>query len=183
MQPASGITVREATAADIPAIRDLSSRIWREHYPGIISREQIDYMLERMYGAPVIAGEMASKGYRYVLVLAGTVPVGYLSFRRKENGRTVLISKLYLLPALHGRGIGRMMLAYVRDEALRSGARTICLFVNRNNRKAIRAYERFGFAKAAEVATDIGGGFVMDDYRMELSLTPDGIQRAPAMGA
>ncbi|MBS1128301.1 MAG: hypothetical protein H6Q96_681, partial [Nitrospirae bacterium] len=49
-------------------------------------------------------------------------------------------------------------------------AKSLYLFVNKNNTKAIRAYERFGFVKARAVVTDIGSGFVMDDYRMELVL-------------
>ena len=165
-----GITFPTATAADIPVIQDLSSRIWRQHYPGIITRGQIDYMLAKMYAADVIRDEILRKGYRYVLVMERDAPVGYLAYRYEDRTHEVLISKLYLLPSLHGRGIGRQMLQQVKDDAVRQGAASIILFVNKNNVKAIAAYERFGFLKAEAVVTDIGGGFVMDDYRMVLSL-------------
>jgi ribosomal protein S18 acetylase RimI-like enzyme len=62
------------------------------------------------------------------------------------------------------------MLQHVRDDAVSRGAKTVHLFVNKNNLKAIVAYERFGFIKAEAVVTAIGGGFVMDDYRMVLDL-------------
>jgi ribosomal protein S18 acetylase RimI-like enzyme len=164
------ITFRTASAGDIPAIQDLSSRIWREHYPGIISNAQIDYMLGKMYAADVIRDEIGHKGYRYVLVMSGDEAVGYIAYRFEALNATVLISKLYLLPSLHGKGIGRRMLQQVKDDAVSRGAKMVHLFVNKNNLKAIAAYERFGFIKAAAVVTDIGGGFVMDDYRMELDL-------------
>ncbi len=167
----SEIIFRPATAGDIPVIQDLSSRIWREHYPGIITNEQIDYMLGKMYNADVIRDEMEKQGSRYVIVADGNAPVGYISYRVGDTAHTVLISKLYLLPSLHGRGIGARMLQYVKEDALRAGARLVYLYVNKNNVKAIRAYERFGFSKAVALVTDIGGGFVMDDYRMELDLT------------
>jgi GNAT superfamily N-acetyltransferase len=170
MRQMQDITFRTAGRDDIPLIRDLSSRIWREHYPGIISREQIDYMLGKMYAPDVIADEMEDRGYRYVIVAAGPVPVGYIAYRCDVEARLVLLSKLYLLPELHRRGIGGRMLRYVKDEALRAGARSIHLFVNKKNRQAIRAYELFGMVKTEELVTDIGGGFVMDDYRMELDL-------------
>jgi ribosomal protein S18 acetylase RimI-like enzyme len=38
--------------------------------------------------------------------------------------------------------------------------------VNKKNQKAIRAYERAGFAVAESVINEFGDGFVMDDYRM-----------------
>ncbi len=164
------IIFRRVTAVDIPVIQDLSSRIWREHYPGIITHAQIDYMLERMYAADILRAEIADKEYQYVIVSHSSIPIGYICYRRENGAHAVALGKLYLLPSLHGKGIGARMLQYVKDDALRTGARLIYLFVNKNNRKAIRAYERFGFVKAGAVVRDIGGGFVMDDYRMELSL-------------
>ena len=53
-------TILPATADDIPVLRDLAQRIWHAHYSGIISREQIDYMLARMYAAEVIRSELAA---------------------------------------------------------------------------------------------------------------------------
>jgi diamine N-acetyltransferase len=165
------ITFRPATGEDIPIIQDLSGRIWREHYPGIITREQIDYMLGKMYASDVIRDEIISKGHRYVIVSAGTRPIGFIAYRHEDKTRAVLISKLYLLPSFHGQGIGRKMLGHVKDNALKTGAQTLYLFVNKNNGKAIAAYERFGFVKAGAVVSDIGSGFVMDDYRMEFDLS------------
>ncbi len=164
------IVFRRAEIADIPVIQDLSSRIWREHYPGIITHAQIDYMLERMYSGDVIQDEMGNRGYQFVIVSSEGKPVGYISYRREDASHAVMLSKLYLLPSLHGRGIGTRMLQYVRDDASRMGAQKVYLFVNKSNVKAIRVYELSGFIKAQEVVTDIGGGFVMDDYRMELDL-------------
>ena len=69
------ITIQPATPDDIPALRALARRIWHEYYPGIISREQIDYMLARMYDAAVIREELA-QGVAWDLVRRQTVPVG-----------------------------------------------------------------------------------------------------------
>ncbi len=170
MAPLDETVFRTATVDDIPLIRDLASRIWREHYPGIITGAQIDYMLERMYAPEVMRDEIARKGYRYVLAKRGNDPAGFAAYVHEPAEHAIKISKLYLLPSLHGKGIGRQMLQLVKDEALRAGARTVTLFVNKRNTKAILAYERFGFFKAREVVTDIGGGFVMDDYQMALQL-------------
>jgi hypothetical protein len=41
--------IKKATVQDIPLIQDVASQSWRKHYPGILSTEQIEYMLELMY--------------------------------------------------------------------------------------------------------------------------------------
>ena len=48
------------------------------------------------------------------------------------------------------------------------------LTVNRNNAGSIAFYERAGFRKTNELVTDIGAGFVMDDWRMAKSVAPAG---------
>lgn len=58
------------------------------------------------------------------------------------------------------------------DCAREVGARTIWLTVNRRNERAIGAYRRAGFREVRAQVTDIGGGYVMDDYIMELETTP-----------
>jgi ribosomal protein S18 acetylase RimI-like enzyme len=44
------------------------------------------------------------------------------------------------------------------------------LAVNKHNAQAIAAYRKNGFRVADAVVKDIGGGFVMDDYIMELAV-------------
>ncbi len=71
-----------------------------------------------------------------------------------------------MLPSVHGKGIGRMLIEHVEQAARSQGCDTVVLNVNKNNAGAISAYERCGFAKCEAVVVDIGGGFVMDDYVM-----------------
>ena len=50
------------------------------------------------------------------------------------------------------------------------GFEAMYLTVNKYNELGIRAYEGTGFETIDSVETDIGGGFIMDDYIMELKL-------------
>jgi GNAT superfamily N-acetyltransferase len=167
----ASLTIRPATPADIQTLRTLAGAIWREYYPSILSAGQIDYMLTQMYEPEVIRQEMASDVI-WQLAIHADEPVGYLSFDHDKRAETITLRKLYLQPRLHGRGIGRQLIDHVKAAATTAGARTISLRVNRSNARAIRAYEQAGFSISGSLVSDIGGGFVMDDYVMTFEIQP-----------
>lgn len=162
--------IRPATEADAEAISRLADVIWRAHYPGVISPEQIEFMLARMYALDTLRGEMRTGGIRYELLSAGGELSGFASFGPAGPPGVFKLHKLYLRPALHGRGLGSRLLRHCEDEACKLGARRLILAVNKRNTKAIAAYERNGFTIAESVCVDIGGGFVMDDFVMAKEL-------------
>jgi ribosomal protein S18 acetylase RimI-like enzyme len=67
---------------------------------------------------------------------------------------------------MHGFGLGSRLLQRVEREVRGGAGRRLILSVNKRNAKAIAAYQRNDFVIAESVVTDIGGGFVMDDYVM-----------------
>lgn len=163
---------RAATPADLETIRELADRIWHACYPGLITPEQIRYMLGWMYAPHKLAGELA-RGVTYELVEHAGKPVGYLAHELQAGGATLHLNKLYLLPEWHGLGLGQRMLRRVLTAARGAGAVEVELRVNRGNTRAVRAYERAGFRITATVCQDIGAGYVMDDYVMRRPVTAD----------
>lgn len=155
-----------ASGEHLPAIAELAGVIWRACYPGIISRAQIDYMLARMYTLDTMREEICSQGIHYDLLLVDGKPAGFASYGPASESGVMKLHKLYLLPELHGCGLGSRLLQHCEREVRAAGARRLILSVNKRNAKAIAAYKRNGFVVADSVVTDIGGGFVMDDYIM-----------------
>jgi ribosomal protein S18 acetylase RimI-like enzyme len=149
---------------DIPVLRALAERIWRGSYAEMISPEQMEYMLGRMYSEETIRRELA-EGVLWELVRLSGEPIGFLSITFGTDG-VAKLNKLYLLPELQGRGLGQGMLARVFAVAVERGAREVRLQVNKGNVRAQRVYERAGFRIAEAAVFDIGGGFVMDDFVM-----------------
>lgn len=160
---------RPATGADISRLRELAHKIWWECYPGIITPEQIRFMLEWMYGEREI-GRQIGEGIAWeVIETAEGSAIGFLSYHAEPDGR-VKLEKLYVLPAMQGMGIGGRALAHVLERAKELGATSLWMQVNKQNKKAIAAYLKAGFQIAKEAVFEIGGGYVMDDYLMERAL-------------
>jgi ribosomal protein S18 acetylase RimI-like enzyme len=160
-----------AAEADLPAISKLAGVIWRACYPGIITRAQIDFMLARMYALETMRGEIQSQGIRYERLLVGNEFAGFASYGPTKQPAVFKLHKIYLHPDWQGRGLGSLLLQHCEREIRKSGARRLILSVNKRNAKAIAAYQQNGFVIAESVVTDIGGGFVMDDYIMAKELT------------
>ena len=155
-------------AADVESIlkiEKLANEIWSEHYTGIVSKEQIDYMLANLQSAEAIEKQI-DEGYMYYLVIDNNgKEIGYLAFLQKEG--ECLLSKIYLKKESRGKGYGRQALEFVCHVAKLSKAKKVKLFVNKKNTSSIEAYKRCGFNIAEALVSDAGNGFVLDDYRME----------------
>lgn len=161
---------RVETDDDIAAVFRLVATIWPVCYCGILSDEQIGYMLGTMYAPETIRRETAG-GTPFFLVEAEGAPIGVLSFDAAPDARGVVeLHKIYLLPAWWSRGIGRRLLRHVAESAAAAGAKAVELNVNQNNARAIRAYTRAGFAVARSFVEDIGGGFSKIDHVMRKEL-------------
>lgn len=72
-----------------------------------------------------------------------------------------------MLPETQGTGLGRQFFELVKEQALENNQNAIFLNVNQYN-KAINFYAKLGFSKVKDEVIDIGNGFVMDDYVMEV---------------
>ncbi|MDI9470185.1 MAG: GNAT family N-acetyltransferase [Bacillota bacterium] len=145
----------------IAELARLAAEIWQEAFTYMISGEQISYMLERFQSVPALTRQIESEGYRYWFVSAGSETAGYLGVQ--PRGETLFLSKVYLLPACRGQGLGTAMLRFAAEVARQMGLRRLELTVNRKN-PALGLYQREGFQIVRQAVADIGGGFVMDDY-------------------
>lgn len=164
--------IREAGLNEIPVIRNLAEVIWPEAYNGIISAEQIRYMLNLIYSEEALKEQM-KKGHRFILAIREDhIPIGFAAFSRKseEEKNIFRLHKLYVLPRQHAQGTGSFLLKEVIKESKAGGADTLELNVNKYN-SAKEFYFKKGFVIAREEVLDIGEGYVMDDYIMNLIIS------------
>jgi ribosomal protein S18 acetylase RimI-like enzyme len=158
------ITLRAATPEDIPLLQELAQAIWHQVFTSIITPEQTDLMLSKMYDAVTIRREMAN-GTIWKIARDGTTPIGYLSYSMITPEECKL-HKIYLDPAHHGKGLGKILMQDALEYAHARQARLLSLRVNRANHKAIRAYHSFGFTEAESIDWEFIPGFHLHDFRM-----------------
>ena len=153
---------RVASPDQIAAVAALARETWTQHYVPIIGAAQVEYMLAKFQSAEAIARQIAAEGYEYYLAPGA----GYLALVPDPAKKSLLLSKIYVRATLRGTGLGRAMVTFAETRCVELGCRELWLAVNRNNAGSIAFYERLGFRKTQSLVTDIGGGFVMDDWRM-----------------
>lgn len=156
--------IHKATTADIPLVRELTYKVWPQTYAGLLSQEQIDYMLDMMYSPSSLEKQM-NDGAQFIFVYEEKEPVGFASYQEIKPG-IYKLHKIYVLPSQQGKGTGRFVIDHIIDEIKQRKAKALQLQVNRNN-KAKSFYERLGFTAIEEIKLDIGNGYFMDDYIME----------------
>jgi len=161
------LSIKNATVADIPLIRELTMQVWPQTYTPILGPVQVAYMLDTMYNVRELQQQMG-QGHRYILCYDDDMPVAFASYS-SINAYTYKLNKLYALPHLQGKGIGRYIIDHITATIKETGATALQLNVNRYN-KAHSFYQKLGFQQIAVEDIDIGGGYFMNDYVMELQI-------------
>jgi len=160
----------ESIAASVTTLAD---EIWREYYTPIIGVAQVDYMLAKFQSAEQICADIKTKDYIYFTAthIKHDKLVGYSACQPKEG--YLLLSKIYVHKDYRGNGISRSFLEEAFALCLwEYNIDKIRLTVNKRNDSTIAMYRKMGFEIINSVKTDIGDGFFMDDFVMEILVEP-----------
>jgi len=147
----------------------LAREIWQEHYLSIVGQEQIDYMLEKFQCERAITKQLAD-GYEYYSVTYDGHSAGYMAVISNVSDTSLMISKIYVRKSDRSCGLGKQMLVFVEELCRQRRIKKIWLTVNRYNKHSIEWYSQMGFINNGSIVQDIGGGFVMDDFKMEKAI-------------
>jgi len=159
--------IRKAILSDIPIIKEIAEKAWRPTYDHILTEQQTLYMLDLMYNSSTLENQI-NGNIEFFMVDLGQETVGYFAVEN-VNEQIVKLHKLYLDPTQKQKGLGRKIIQYIKDWTLGNQRKSIILNVNKNN-SAVQFYLKIGFIIIEELVLDIGEGYVMDDYVMQLDL-------------
>jgi len=162
--------IRKADIVDIPLIREMAEISFRDTYKKILSKEQLEYMMDMMYSVQSLINQMTVQNNVFFIDEGN----GYVSYRfqeRREGINVFHLEKLYVLPSAKGKGLGKKLFFTVVDDIKSLSAQNprIELNVNRKN-PAVNFYEHLGMHKADSGDFPIGNGYYMNDFIMALNL-------------
>lgn len=153
---------------NINELATLASEIWHEYWIDILSPAQINYMVEKFQSYDAITNQIHTENYKYFYIKESNEIAGYIGLSSKPE--YLFLSKLYIKKEFRHKGLGTKSFEFIKNYAKSLGYKKIILTVNKHNINTIKAYKKWNFDTIESVVTDIGNGFVMDDYIMEYEL-------------
>jgi GNAT superfamily N-acetyltransferase len=163
------ISLRKAKEEDVGIIQSIGTITYGPTYTHLLGQEQVDYMLAKFYSRSALLSQFI-EGHNFIIATEGSKDLAFVSYSIVDHDRHVYkLHKLYVLPEAHGKGLGKFLINEVVDKAREAGGKILQLNVNRYN-KAKDFYEKAGFVIKETADIEIGGGFFMNDYIMELPI-------------
>ncbi len=159
---------KKVTPGEINILAKLAHDIWNEYWGIILSQDQIDYMVEKFQSQEAIKKQNDEENYTYYFIDENNRHIGY--FGISEHAGYLFLSKLYISKGFRRRGIGGKAFEKIKNITAEKGYSEIRLTVNKHNKNTIKAYKKWGLTIIDSAVTDIGQGFVMDDYIMGYKL-------------
>lgn len=164
------LDIYTATSSDFPIIQEIAYVTWPHTFRDILSKEQINYMIEMMYSTAALTEQTMQKKHQYLIVKDETKNLGYASYELNYKGLSITkIHKIYILPEAQGKGVGKLLMNTITTVAKENRNTSLSLNVNRDN-AAFDFYRNIGFEKVGEENIDIGDGFLMEDFIMNKKL-------------
>lgn len=159
------------TDEQIDTLAFMADTVWHEWFSSIISAEQIDYMLKKFQSFASIKNQIQNQEYEYYFLNAGGTNVGYIGIHPDEENKKLFLSKIYILQSFRGNRYASEAFEFLEGICQGMGFEAIWLTVNKHNDNALHVYSKRGFENIRSEVTDIGSGFVMDDYIMEKKIS------------
>lgn len=163
------IEIIEGNEDHIPSIVEIAEKTWHATYSEILSPEQLEYMLQTIYGTLALTSVIRDGSQRFLILKDNHGLQGFVSYgKRPEDPEIWKVHKLYVLPENQGKGYGTVLIEEVKKRMQENGIGTLDLNVNRHN-PAQHFYRKIGFTVIREEDVPIGR-FWMNDYVMRLKI-------------
>ncbi|MBO9631755.1 MAG: GNAT family N-acetyltransferase, partial [Chitinophagaceae bacterium] len=110
MNTSAELVIRFADLDDIPTIGYLAQQIWPETYGSILTKGQLDYMLDMIYSPDSLNDQITKQGHRFLIAELDEDAVGFASYSSTEDAGVFKLHKIYVHPKTKGLGLGRALL-------------------------------------------------------------------------
>ncbi|MDT5103142.1 MAG: hypothetical protein QOI25_655 [Mycobacterium sp.] len=170
------VQVTSATEHDLPDLADVAARTFPLACPPSTGPDDVaafiaenlsqtrfsDYLADP--GRVVLTARADGRILGYAMLIRGVIDDGDVQ-RAVPLRPAVELSKMYVLPDVHGAGVSAALMSAALDQARTLGAACVWLGVNQENQRAQRFYAKHGFVTSGTKTFRLGAG-VENDYVM-----------------
>ena len=111
---------------------------------------------------------MKEEGCTFIIAENDEGGVAFASYHEAKP-KIWKLNKIYILTNQQGKGTGKSIINHIIAQIKKQGASALQLQVNRSNNAKL-FYKKLGFTIIETADFDIGNGYFMNDYVMELPL-------------
>ncbi|QDH33004.1 GNAT family N-acetyltransferase [Porphyrobacter sp. YT40] len=154
---------RPATLADAPALAKLGEATFVAAFGHLYTPHDLAAFLAEVHSPGPVAQEIAGKECTHCLVEDQGKLVAYCKLRHPSHYTSycdardpIELGQLYCLPTHTGHGIGAKLMDWTLEQARSGGHDAVLLSVYSENFGAQRFYQRYGFAKIADITFRVG---------------------------
>lgn len=155
--------LRPATLADAPALAKLGAETFIAAFGQLYTPEDLTAFLAQVHAPGPVAEEIAGKECTHCLAEDEGRLVAYCKLRYPSHYADISgardpieLGQLYALPGYTGHGIGAQLMEWALAHARTQGHDAVLLSVYSENYGAQRFYQRYGFAKIADITFQVG---------------------------
>lgn len=170
------VTVRDATADDVPAVRRIARRGWNAAYGDILSRGTISAAMEKWYAPDATRAFVEGGDAAYfVAELAGDAAdpapedretpsdvVGFAAGGPSETAGVATLSAIYVDPDHWGEGVGTALLARIEEFCRDEGCEALEIRVLAENRVGRSFYRSRGYEAVETREAELLGETVLE---------------------
>ena len=155
--------LRDATLDDTAALAELGRMSFCATFEHLYRPEDLNAFLEQVYSHEAVAEEIEGPECIHRLAFDGDNLIGFCKLRvpswyadDSDAANPIALGQLYTDPARTGEGIGAKLMDWAIERARAGGHDAIQLSVYAENFGAQRFYQRYGFAKIADITFEVG---------------------------
>lgn len=155
--------LRAASLDDVPALAALGRDSFCAAFEELYRPDDLAVFLEQAYSERAVATEIAAPEYIHRLAedadgLIGFCKLRHPSWYAEHSGarNPIALGQLYTAPDKTGSGIGAALMEWALAEARERGCDAVQLSVYSENYGGQRFYQRYGFAKIADIGFWVG---------------------------
>ena len=111
------MNIRLATEHELPILESLAREIWPHTYADIITKEQMDFMLNWMYSRETLVAQQQA-GHEFYILQKDSMDIGFLAI--EQAGDELKVNKVYVLPTAQGLGAGKKLMDKADLKAINS---------------------------------------------------------------